>query len=127
MEEKLQVREGFARVIRGVRFPRLSLWRLGLRGPLHASVTPPWSDALQLPGAWVLSITKWGPFLLGVAGLVGLQVFQVFRYTWSSGWKGWRAGQRVRAAPGYHGVSYLEGALESFHFKEAPALGEWVY
>ena len=44
---------------------------------------------------------------------------QVFRCIWSLGQKGWRAGRWVWAAPGHHGFSYFEGALELFHFEGA--------
>lgn len=66
--------------------------QVGAQGPFHSSVVSPQSDPLELQGRWVVGITKWDPFLLGITHLAGSRLAMFLRYFWSPGQKGWRAG-----------------------------------
>ena len=43
-------------------------------GPPHSSVMSPQRDPTQLRGRWVMSITKWGSFLLGLSWSRGCRI-----------------------------------------------------
>ena len=67
--------------VKGVCCPRLFLWSLGLRDPLHLSVMSPWNDPLLLQGR--MGVTKWGPIplrnelIFGTAGFPGFLMYPV--------------------------------------------------
>ena len=66
--------------------------QVGDQSPFHSSVMSPQSEPLQLQGRWVVGITKWDPFLLGITHLAGSRFSTFLRHFWSPGQKGWRAG-----------------------------------
>lgn len=67
--------------VKGVCCPRLFLWSLGLRDPLHLSVMSPWSDPLLLQGR--MGVTKRGPIplrnelIFRTAGFPGFLMYPV--------------------------------------------------
>lgn len=85
-EEKHWVRDRFIGAVKGGGLPQVVSPEAGAQGHLPWSVMCP--QVLPFRTEWVVRITKWVPFHLGVSSFGGLLILQVFRLTWSPGSKG---------------------------------------